>query len=393
MEHLNKNMDKINKLNAFVSDYMNADLKNRKDIYEKYKKVIDTINPIDIFHLNIYSDNSSTSNEIIKSTANLFVNIFNHPLQEHSFKDHHHSFFKALMKENEEIIKHLDSIKKFLKSGDLESNRDKLLTEFIKCLDFEKKFIKKENILFPHLESKLVSRRPLKIMWMLHDDARVLIKELISLLKEQSFDEISFKEKVGKYYFLIYGIITKENLILYPVAAKLLDDTTLDIMLKESIQYGFSLFNYIYEESNDKNQEKFMDGNFKVLNGDLTFSQLNLMLNNLPIDITFVDEFNKVKYFNQTKNRHFPRSPSIIGRLVEYCHPPKSVDTVKKIIESFRSGEEDFAEFWIKFKESLIYIQYFAVRDNSNQYRGVLEVSQDVTHIRNLKGEKRILEW
>ena len=117
------------------------------------------------------------------------------------------------------------------------------------------------------------------------------------------------------------------------------------------------------------------------------------MLNSLPVDITFVDENDKVRYFSNPSDRFFPRSKAIIGRLVENCHPPESVHIVKKIVNAFRTGEKNNAKFWIHIKDKFVLIQYFALRDNNGNYKGVIEASQEVTDIRNLKGERRLLEW
>ena len=132
---------------------------------------------------------------------------------------------------------------------------------------------------------------------------------------------------------------------------------------------------------------------FSSHTGSLTFKQIELLFSHLPLDLTYVDKHDRVRYFNDRRERHFPRSPSIIGRLVEHCHPPKSVDTVNRIVEAFKSGEKNTADFWIEFKGSFLYIRYFAVRDETGAYEGVLEVSQDVSEIRGLKGQKRLLDW
>ena len=121
--------------------------------------------------------------------------------------------------------------------------------------------------------------------------------------------------------------------------------------------------------------------------------ELKSLLNTLPIEITFIDADDKVKYFSQSKHKIFARSRAIIGRDVRLCHPPKSVDTVLQILEAFRKGKQNEASFWINYKERLIYIRYFAVRDAQKRYKGVIEMSQDITEIKQIDGEKRLLEW
>ncbi len=120
---------------------------------------------------------------------------------------------------------------------------------------------------------------------------------------------------------------------------------------------------------------------------------MNLLLRNLPLDVTFVDENDEVRYYSATPERLFPRSPGIIGRKVQNCHPPDSVHVVTRILDSFRSGEKDVAEFWLRLGDKLAHIRYFAMRDASETYRGTLEVSQNIAPIQALSGERRLLEW
>lgn len=127
--------------------------------------------------------------------------------------------------------------------------------------------------------------------------------------------------------------------------------------------------------------------------GRLTAEQIDLMLTHLPVDISFVDENDTVIYYSDTPDRIFPLSPGVIGRKVQNCHPPGSVHIVNRILEAFKKGEKDMAEFWIETRGRFIYIRYFAVRDDDGRYRGCLEVSQDVTSIRKLQGQKRLLDW
>ena len=132
---------------------------------------------------------------------------------------------------------------------------------------------------------------------------------------------------------------------------------------------------------------------FKLDVGKLTGEQINLMLKNLPVDITFVDENNRVRYYSGGKERIFPRSPAVIGREVKNCHPPKSVHIVEKILQSFKKKEKTEAEFWLTLKNRFIHIRYFPLYDDKGEYRGVIEMSQDVTGIRGLKGERTLLDW
>lgn len=154
------------------------------------------------------------------------------------------------------------------------------------------------------------------------------------------------------------------------------------------------------EEENETNKKTFpkeesLNGSVMLpLDvGSLSLEQVNLILKYLPVDISFINENDEVVYYSGSKKRIFPRSPGVIGRKVQRCHPPKSVHVVNSILEAFKSGKQDVAEFWIQMNERLIFIRYFAVHDSNGRYVGTLEVSQDVTDIKELEGEKRLLEW
>ena len=128
-------------------------------------------------------------------------------------------------------------------------------------------------------------------------------------------------------------------------------------------------------------------------NGNLTKEQLDSLLNTLPVEITFIDDQDTVRYFNKPQKIIFVRTKAIIGRKVQNCHPAQSIDTVNRIVESFKSGKKDTAEFWINMAGRVVYIRFFAVRDSQGKYLGTIEVVQDVTDIQKLQGEKRLLDW
>ena len=120
---------------------------------------------------------------------------------------------------------------------------------------------------------------------------------------------------------------------------------------------------------------------------------IEAMLNSMPIEISFVNENDEVKYFNKNGDRIFPRPRSIVGKKVQQCHPQKSLHKVLQILEAFKNGKKDAAEFWINLKGRQIYIRYFPDQDKDGKYLGTLEVSQDITDIKKIEGEKRLLDW
>lgn len=395
MEPLHIDENKIKILDQFMKELIQgSDKYSKKEIYEKYADTINDIRPIDLFYLDMYKQDSTYSIEDIKDSANRFVNVFYHGLTELKKESYDHIFFNSLLKENRAIENHLNSLKPFYKKKEIKNHREALIKGFNKCLEFEKKFIKKENILFPHLEKTMPSTKPLEVMWSLHDDARKLVKDLLVELRKEELDETEILFMIGEYYFLIFGLNIKDELILLPVAEMLLSEEVLNDIYVESFEYGYSLIDIIPDPKYflDK-KETIYKGEFKTKTGSLGFKEIDLIFKYLPLDITFVDKDNRVKYFNDRKERHFPRNPSVIGRLVKHCHPPKSVKVVEDIIEAFKKGTKDFADFWITFNDVMLYITYHAVRDIKNNYIGVLEISQDITYLRSLEGTKRLLDW
>ena len=141
------------------------------------------------------------------------------------------------------------------------------------------------------------------------------------------------------------------------------------------------------------NSENTQSSELDVSMGKMTLEQINLVFKHLPVDITYVDENEIVKFYSDTAHRIFPRSKNVIGRDVKNCHPPKSVHIVEEIIEKFRNGEQDFVEFWINKPGLFIYISYSAVKDENGKFRGILEMMQDCTKIRSLEGSQTLLNW
>lgn len=197
---------------------------------------------------------------------------------------------------------------------------------------------------------------------------------------------------------MLRDMIYKEEHILFPMALETLTDEEWSKVKKGEEEIGFA---WIEPEkgwlpSAAEVSPEIAAANVGSINldtGRLTVEQLNLLLTHLPVDVSFVNENDEVVYYSQTAERIFPRSPGIIGRKVQNCHPSKSVDTVQKILDGFRAGSRDTAEFWIQMRGRFIHIRYFAVRDAKGKYIGTLEVSQDVTDIRGLEGERRLLNW
>jgi len=280
----------------------------------------------------------------------------------------------------------------------LEKIRDEIRSSLEEIAQVEKHYLKKENQLFPILESKGVGG-PSKVMWAIHDDIRMMIREFRGLLvDERAAELVAMGRRLSE---MMADMIYKEEKILLPMSLEALEARDWARVKKGEEEIGFAWIvpgddwksGVGGEEVTPAPSYRRPAETLELDTGALTPKQVNLLLKNLPVDVTFVDELDTVRYFSAGAERIFPRSPGIIGRKVQNCHPPDSVHVVNRILEALRKGERDVAEFWIQSRNRFIQIRYFALRNKAGDYRGCLEVSQDVTAARGLEGEKRLLDW
>ena len=287
----------------------------------------------------------------------------------------------------EDILKEIEAITDYVK------DRDKLLSILDRLSLLDKHYLRKENQLFPIIETKGITG-PSKVMWALHDDIRAFIKDVKKRVKDGKMEKVAVEALVKMVNDMIY----KEEHILFPMTLETLSEDEWAKVRKGEEEIGYA---WIKPEAEWKpaagsfQQELLAEkvGSLNLDTGQLTAEQVNLLLTHLPVDISFVNENDEVVYYSATPDRLFPRSPGVIGRRIQNCHPPKSVDMVEKILSSFKAGTKDVAEFWIQMRGKVIHIRYFAVRDQAGTYRGCLEVSQDITQIQKITGQKRLLDW
>ncbi|MGI5998067.1 MAG: DUF438 domain-containing protein [Lutispora sp.] len=392
------NAQRVERLTEYVKGVL-----ERKDgtmLYNEYKEDVQKVTPQETFQI-FYNQlqRGIEAKEILKILDKV-IHVFNKSLIQYECKKpEKDSFLDTLMEENEALEDKLSAIKEIIKKKDFKNNKDELLKRIQELQQFDDHYLKKENILFPYMEKKMEKFEGLSIMWALHDEARASLKKLIYILKSEEPSETDFNPEIGNLFFILYGLVYKERYILFPSAMEVIDDKEWEDMKKQSFEYGFPFIERPPIDKDDmlKEEDKLVRQGqelvMKTETGELSFQQALMIFNALPVDLTYVDENNKVRFFTKPKDRIFPRSPAAIGRDVKNCHPPQSVHVVEKIIDEFRKGHKDSATFWIQMKERTILIQYFALRDSEGQYKGVLEVSQDITEIKKIEGEKRLLEW
>lgn len=368
------------------------------DRVPEFQEVIDRAEPADVIAVVDQLVLLQVPMPELKKGINKALNLLNKSLQEFSYTPPASgSFLHALILNNEQIDNRLKAIRPLLKelNQNLENSvlQNKLKEQLTDLLRLDLHYQIKENVLFPVIEKYLPDYRCLSVMWSFHDDIRRNLKEAIAILGSVDFDLKKFNRLAGDIFFNIYAIKFREERILFPIITGIIPENELNGLLAESLEIGFPFVQPEIAQSEKTSGETSHSGEINLQTGSLTPEQIRLVFNHLPVDITYVDENNKVRYFSTPEKRIFRRTNSIIGRDVKNCHPHESVHVVEQIVEAFRKGEKDKASFWIRMKDEFILIQYFAVRDEQGNYRGVVEVSQEITEIRELQGEKRLLDW
>ncbi len=259
----------------------------------------------------------------------------------------------------------------------------------------ESHYQRKENQLFPVLERHGVTG-PSQVMWGVHDQIRAALKALRAAVAQGDLQ--AFAAAAPAAARDIVEMVYKEEKILFPLAQQTLTQAQWAEVRRGEDALGYGLARPAAawppgDAAADAPAAVAAQGALALQTGQLTLEQLNLLLTHLPVDLSFVDETDTVRFYSEGPERIFPRSPAVIGRKVQNCHPPKSVHLVQDILEAFRAGTQSTAQFWITLGGRFLHIRYFAVRDAQGAYRGCLEVSQDVTEIRALQGERRLLHW
>ncbi len=261
-------------------------------------------------------------------------------------------------------------------------------------------------MLFPILEKHGITEPP-SIMWKEHNQIRGKKKQLQNLvenLNSAKFDNFKgqLSEIASSLSILLSSHFFKENKILFPSALQVITKDEWREIRKEFNEIGYCCFTppqvrvppETEEVKKQKTEEAIeAEGMLQFETGTLSNEEIEAVLDSLPVDISFVDKEDRVKYFNKAEGRIFVRTKAVIGRKVQLCHPQKSVHIVNSILEAFKTGKENVAEFWIQINDRLIHIRYFAVRDKNEKYLGTMEVTQDITNIKKIKGQKRLLDW
>jgi len=373
-----------------------------EDAKKRFLSEIGNINSVEIAEIEQSLIDEGISIDIIKEFCNVHALLFESTLKKavksETNPNHPISLFK---KENREIEKLVKSINETLKTPDADDFSTRLKNQLEDLKNINKHYERKEQLLFPYLE-KYNFMGPSKVMWEKHNDIRSLLKKALNEIDTVNKTNVNsyINKTIKPLLDEVLGMIAKEENILFPASLEKLKDEDWIEILKSSSEIGYSFI----EEPKDirfiTNEYKTVlspeakskgSNSIKFPTGELSVPELQHILNTLPIDITFIDSDDRVKFFSDNKTRVFTRTKSIIGRKVQNCHPPKSVHAVEKILKSFKDGTRDSYDFWLNIGDKYIYIRYFAVRDKNRNYLGILEVTQEISNIKRLEGEKRLL--
>ncbi|NLK07123.1 MAG: DUF438 domain-containing protein [Firmicutes bacterium] len=381
-----------------------------EDVKDRFRALIEDIGGTEISQLEQALIDEGIPEAEIKRLCDVHVSVFQEALDvqppSESVPGHPIHTFRLENEALEKVIRDLQEVLNRLESS-REANQE-LLNRWqelhTKLSEVEKHYSRKENILFPFLERNGITGPP-GVMWSIHDDIRAGLKKTSVLLQQIEVGTLSGDElikqseaQVRPVLKAMQDMIYKEEKILFPMCLETLSEGEWQAVAEESDEIGYTLITPSHQWQPTRSRKiettptQIPEGHLQLSTGILTLPEIELIFNHLPVDITFVDGDNVVRYFSQGSERIFARTKAIIGRRVENCHPPESVHVVTEIIDDFRAGTRDVADFWIRLKGQLIYIRYFAVRDNAGEYIGVLEVTQNVTPIQELKGEKRLLD-
>lgn len=384
------------------------------EVKEKFKQVLKDVSSTEIAKIEDELVKEGMPREELQKLCDVHLEVFREQLEKEKTQMEiaPENPVNTLMEEHKILLRFLEEMDAIVKRVQ-QVDDPQIVSEVIPqlkhiaedFLDTEKHYLREENVLFPILEKHGVTEPP-AIMWMEHTKLREQKKLFHKLLED--YNKMSFEDfkgqlcsVAGALYEILSSHIFKENNILFPTALQVVTEQEWKDARKEFDEIGYCCFTpeQLTKPPEGEKLEKptvpvaTPEGTLQFETGSLSREEIEAVLDTLPIDISFVDKNDAVKYFNKAEERIFVRSKSVIGRKVQLCHPQKSIHIVNNIVETFKKGEKDVAEFWININNRLVQIRYFAVRDKNGKYLGTMEITQDLTDLKKIEGEKRLLDW
>jgi len=370
---------------------------------EAFRDALDGLTPIEIARTEQEMVAQGVSRDDIRSLCDVHLDLLRKQVESVDVSTPAWHPVSILMEEHKRILTEADRLRALAgaaRSGPLASGDDEALKDVSAHLrDAASHFSREENVLFPYMERYGISEPP-AVMWTEHETIRRLEKELSTLAdgvpgggRAPRLAQLgsALAEQLANHIF-------KESKILYPSALRVIPEEDWVRIRAEFDEIGYCCFTPQAPAPPRRASEGLSersgsaDGEIRLPTGRFSREELRAVLDALPVDISFVDAADEVRYFNQTKDRIFVRSPAVIGRPVRHCHPQKSLHAVEQILASFKAGTRDEAAFWLTLGGRRVFIRYVPVRSRDGTYLGTLEVTQDITGIQGLTGEKRLLD-
>ena len=356
-----------------------------QEIREKAKEILKDLTPDEISEVEQELVKEGITREEMEKLCDVHLEVFRESIERGSISVPEWHPLHILMEEHRILLNHARMLGERAEREDGDGVRE--ILEHLK--EAEKHYLREENVLFPYIEKHGITEPP-AIMWMEHDKIREMKKRIYSTAENGNYEMLKrasdgLAEMLSHHFY-------KENNILFPTALKVVEEREWREIRREFDEIGYCCFIPEKLAHDEGKEEREDEGRISFPTGSLSREEMEAMLDALPFDITFIDRDDRVRYFNQSKDRIFVRTKAIIGRKVQNCHPSKSVDVVNKILEEFKNGTKDKAEFWIDMDGRKIYIRYFPVRKDG-KYIGTMEITQDITDIKKIEGQKRLLDW
>lgn len=405
-ELINNREERQKVLKELIMELHNG--KSVDDVKERFSQLIEGLEAAEIARMEQNLIKEGISVDEVKRLCDVHVSVFKEALEKMPDQDqipgHPIYTFKQENREFEKVIdeKIEPALSKLRSADDIKVTLYEVREGLNLLMEVNKHYSRKENLLFPYLEKYGVTG-PSKVMWAQQDDIRSKLKETLKLYNEVLEDDSAvenFITLVNEATKMIKDMIYKEEKILFRTSMEFLTQDEWWNIANQSDEIGYCLIEpqndwknkVLSRIENTENEGVLIDKNLKFETGILTLDEINLIFNTLPVDITFVDKDDVVKYFSNSKERIFTRTKTIIGRKVQNCHPPASVHVVEKIISDFKEGKRNEASFWIHMGDMYVFIRYFAIRNEKGEYVGILEVTQNIADIQKIQGDKRLLD-
>ena len=375
-------------------------------IKEEFKELIKGIESADIAEIEEELIKEGMPQEEIHKLCDVHLALFKESIEKEKVLAPLGHPIHILMEEHKIILKFADDLKSValnIENKDfsfIKGQKEKLKQIEENFKSSTSHYVREENVLFPYLEKHGITQPP-AMMWMEHDKIREIEKNIYELIDtHEEMDSGRFVKDLKELAIVLAETLSnhfyKENNILFPTGLKVIADNEWKDIRKEFDDLSYCPFNPDAAKKTTEKIEKptskpMIEGMISFETGNLGYEEIETIFNTLPLDLTFIDKEDIVRYFSQTKDKIFPRTKAVIGLKVQQCHPKKSLHVVNQILDDFKNGSRDVAEFWISLNNRLIYIQYFPVRSKNGDYLGCLEVTQDITNIKSIEGEKRLL--